>query len=237
MTIGALLEWWKDIAPDQAILLVYGGRAADFNAIAHTNKIFIDDPRLRTVDNQRERQSYHGIWQQVARWLKSSNTNFEFVYFAEYDHLPLTRDLNSKQLQLLQTENADVLAFRLQRIDGTSHPHYLYHVRDPEFHAFFDRLSVRADKRVILSMFGSGSFWKREAFQAVAATEEPFPIYTELFLPTVAHHLGFRLRDYGKQNLFVHNLGDYGNGINVAKQQGAWTIHPVKEVRTRHPLK
>jgi hypothetical protein len=79
-------------------------------------------------------------------------------------------------------------------------------------------------------MFGTGSFWKREAFEAVAAFNEPFPIYLEIFLPTVVHHLGFRLRDYGEQNRFVSATGDRSREIKQAQSAGAWTLHPVKNL-------
>jgi hypothetical protein len=52
-------------------------------------------------------------------------------------------------------------------------------------------------------MFGSGSFWKQDAFEAVAEVEETFPIYLEIYLPTLAHHLGFRLRDLSDPIDFV----------------------------------
>jgi hypothetical protein len=231
-TVGALLRHWRQIADNTCILIAHGGKRDDFAALTHPNKIFLDDPQLRTFDNQRERQSYRQIWQRTLEWLRSCSNPFEFVYVAEYDHLPLLQDLNARQMSFLEQERADILAYHLQRIDGTSHPHYLYHARDPDFHRFFSKLSMRPDRRVILSMFGSGSFWKRDVFEAVAATQEPFPIYLELFLPTVAHHLGFRLRSYGHQNTYVRNLGDRTNEIESARREGAWTLHPVKRLWT-----
>jgi hypothetical protein len=79
-------------------------------------------------------------------------------------------------------------------------------------------------------MFGSGSFWTREAFSAVCAVNEPFPIYMELYLPTLIHHLGFRVRDFGDQNHFVRVLDDETNYIEKARAEGAWTLHPVKRL-------
>ena len=73
-------------------------------------------------------------------------------------------------------------------------------------------------------MFGSGKFGKREAFSAVGSQKEPFPIYVEIFLPTVAHHLGFRVRDYGAQDKFVGVLKDKTNEIARAQKNGAWAF-------------
>ena len=228
--VERLLDLWRRFASADSILIAHGGARSNFDAIHCRNKIFLDDPRLRARDKQRERQSYHGIWQATSQWLTSSTNNFEFVHITEYDHVPLVEDLNDRQIQLLSNENADVLAYHLQRIDQTSHPHYLYHRRDSTFHDFFRNVSVRRNPEVVLSMFGTGSFWKREAFETVASVKEPFPIYLEIYLPTLAHHLGFRLRDYGEQNRFVSNIGERGREIELARSAGAWTLHPVKNL-------
>jgi hypothetical protein len=228
--VERLLALWRRIASTDSILIAHGGARADFDALECRNKIFLEDPRLRARDKQRERQSYHGIWQATSHWLASSLNNLEFIHVVEYDHFPLVDDLNNRQIELLNNENADVLAYHLQRIDGTSHPHYLYHRRDPRFHNFFREISVRGNPEVVLSMFGTGSFWKRDAFEAVATVEEPFPVYLEVYLPTLAHHLGFRLRNYGEQNRFVSNIGDRSREIESARSDGAWTLHPVKNL-------
>ncbi len=128
----------------------------------------------------------------------------------------------------MEREKADVLAFRLQRIDGTNHPHTLYHEREERFFAFWTSISRRADPTVVLSMFGSGSFWTRQSFLDVAKRSEPFPMYLEIYLPTLAHHLGYRLRNFGEQAAFIHNLGERAREIDAARAKGAWSIHPVK---------
>src|SRR5207237_8494592 len=119
-------------------------------------------------------------------------------------------------------------AYHLRRVDGTSHAHFLYYAANAQFARFVRRVSVRNDNNVVLSMFGTGSCWKRQAFDTIAQFEEPFPIYFELYLPTLAHHLGFRLRDYAGQDAFVSNLGDRSAEIQKARESGAWSLHPVK---------
>ena len=79
-------------------------------------------------------------------------------------------------------------------------------------------------------MMGTGAFWRRGAFNAVASHREPFPIYTEVYVPTLAHHLGYRLRDFGAQNKFVTNLGDYTEAMEDFRSEGAWMVHPVKKL-------
>ena len=95
---------------------------------------------------------------------------------------------------------------------------------------YWARITRRSDPGVVLSMFGSGSFWSREAFLAMCAMDEPFPIYMELYLPTLVHHLGFRVRDFGDQDRFVQVLKDATGDIDQARAQGGWTLHPVKRL-------
>lgn len=229
--VAAMQSWWQDeggvALADQ--LLVHGGAREDFDGIAHQAKIFRgEDERLRTRDHQRDKQGYGGVFAAVAEWLERE-PGFTHVHLAEYDQLPLRRDLGALLLQAMAGEQADVLGFRLLRVDGTSHPHYLYHAADPRFLPHFASGSRRAEKGVVLSMFGSGSLWTRSAFVAVAGTPEPFPIYLELALPSTAHHLGFRVRPFPPEaERWIENLGDRAAEIPAAIAAGGWSIHPVK---------
>jgi hypothetical protein len=211
-------------------LIAYGGGREDFGAIEHSQKIFIEDPQLRTRDHQREYQSYSGLFNTCAVLLDQQRREFQFIHVVEYDHLPLVEDLNQRQIDRLAAEHADVLGFRVQRVDGTSYPHFLYHQSNPAFSRFWREISKRREPDVVLSMFGSGSFWTRDAFLAVASVKQPFPMYMEIYLPSLAHHLGFRIRDFGEQNTFVHHLGDLGDRVESARRAGAWTLHPVKKL-------
>ncbi len=226
--IARMLAWWRDYCPPDHTLVVFNGDEGAFGQIAHPHKVRVVDPRLQTRQHQRERQSYAGIFREAARWL--TGRDFTHVHFAEYDQIPLVPDFNALQVARLEEERADVLAFELARVDGTNQPHYLYHADLPGFADFWRRLSVRQDKATVLSMFGSGSFWTRQAFDAVAAQAEPFPVYLELWLPTVAHHLGYRLRDWREQGRFISSLGDFSRRFDEARQAGAWTVHPVKKL-------
>ncbi|MDQ6624482.1 MAG: hypothetical protein M3Y86_13490 [Verrucomicrobiota bacterium] len=229
-----VLHYWNATAPGAAVLLAHGGAAADFAALHFQPRLFVDDPRLRTRDHQRDAQSLTGLLREVRKWLLGQEVAFTHLHFIEFDHLPLVADLNARQLERSRAENADVLAFHLQRIDGTSHPHFLAQDARAEFAPWLAALSRRDDPAAIFSMLGTGSFWTREAFDAVAECEEPFPIYYELYLPTLAHHLGFRLRDFAEQNAFVSHRGERGAEMNEARARGAWSLHPVKQIPSAH---
>jgi hypothetical protein len=224
--VARMLAWWEQWVRSENILLAYGGPESALAEIAHSQKIFIADPRLRTGDHQRELQSYTEIYQKAGAWLRAHGQ--QFVYFAEFDQLPVRADFLECYRQRLAAEQADVLAYKLWRVDGTSHPHYLFHSCQPGMAEFWESVSCRAEKQVVLSMLGTGSFWTREAFLAVAECTEPFPIYHEIYIPTLAHHLGFRLRDLAEQNQWVKSHPALDGALEQAQRAGAWTLHPVK---------
>lgn len=227
--LARVLKLWQQVTAADRVLVAYGGDPSEFERISWPHKVFVADPRLRTRDHQRERQSYTGVLKAARAWL-SDRPELTFVHVVEFDHVPLIADLYAVILRRLRDEDADVLAHHLQRIDGTNHPHYLYHASEPQFGRFLAEMTTRSDSNVVLSMLGTGSFWTREAFDAVGELDEPFPIYNEVYLPTIAHHLGFRLRGFAEQDAFIHARGEFGDAIAAARDRGAWMLHPVKDL-------
>ncbi len=225
--VEAMVAWWQQHVPGSGILIAYGGTRERFESLDVPAKVFVEDARLRTRDHQRERQSFGGVFTAVNRWL-SDHLDYRYIHFSEFDCIPLCRDLFSRLETRLEEEKADVLGCHLQRVDGTNHPHYLYHSSDPSFQAFLRNLSVREDHRVVLSMLGCVSFWRREAFTAVAVVEESPPLYLEIALPTIAHHLGFRVRGLEDQSPWICPLGDFSSRLEELRTAGAWMAHPVK---------
>ena len=226
--IARSVAWWSHVAPADSLLIVHGGPAAEFDAIEFENRVHVSAARLRTTDHPRERQSYTEAYAAVSEWMRGRD--FSHVYLAEFDHVPLVADLNERLLGRLAAERADMVCHGLRRVDDTGWHHYLYHCQDPRFHRHWETVSMREDRRVVLSMLGTGALWTREAFDAVAREREPFPMYHEIFLPTLAHHLGYRVRGMADGEQWVSNLGDFRGRIRKARNEGAWTIHPVKSL-------
>jgi hypothetical protein len=209
------------------VLIAYGGTRERFANLKVPDKVYVDDSRLRTRDHQRERQSFAGVFLAANEWL-AVRPGIQRIHLTEFDCIPLCADIFDRLERRLAEEDADVLGCHLERVDGTNHPHYLYHKADPGFEAFLSKLSVRRDPRVVLAMLGCVSFWKREAFSAVAEAEETSPLYLEIALPTLAHHLGFRVRNLRDQSGFVQPVGDLGDRLEALRARGAWMAHPVK---------
>lgn len=226
-----LLKWWHQFTEDDCIWLAHGGEKGAFDSIHFPNKIHVLDPKLRTRDHQREKQSYSGVIEAIAPVFECSR--FEFIYLCEFDQLPLTPRLEALQIRELEDNNADVMAHFLQRVDGTGHPHYLYHVADSRFSEYWHGISKRFDTATVLSMFGSGSFWRRNAFLSVARAKKDIDCYLELFLPTLVHHLGFRIRPWNAKNHLIAAIP--GNEITItrAMEKKCLTVHPIKKLPSR----
>ena|SRR6266542_520280 len=228
--LARLLEWWSCCVPIEDLLIAYGGTPEEFELLPDISRIFVSDPRLR-VNKTRAKQSYGGVWRAVAQWLAGRHDHsFTHVYFAEFDHLPVVPDLAGRLVERLEQEQADILGHGLRRVDGTSNVHYLYHLSDPEFLKFWRRISVRPGKETVLHMLTTGSFWTRSAFMDVAAQREEISAYLELYLPTAAHHRGFRVRGFGEQTKCVSPVPVPTLSVEKARQAGCWTVHPMKIV-------
>lgn len=224
--VARMLNYWRDFVSAADILIAYGGPAAEFSRLAHDRRILIDSSRLKTRDHQRQKQSYQDLFYAASEWLRGKR--YQFVHFVEYDQVPVHKDFVSLHQDFIKAEACDVAGFHVTRVDGTSNPHFLNHASDPDFTRFWRKITVRDDGSVVLSMFGSGSFWRREAFDAVAALRDAPPVYLEIFIPTAAHHLGFRVRGMVRQQRFIRNVGELRPRMGEAQAAGAWSVHPVK---------
>jgi hypothetical protein len=224
--VQRMVEWWGQQVSSTDYLIAYGGAEEEFSKIQTSKKVFVSDPRLRTQDHVRERQSYSGVFRTASAKLR--RLGFQYVWFVEYDHIPIVSNVVALLKERMGNASADVICYNLGRIDRTISPHFLGHAKDPEFFDLWQRISVREEKGVVLSMFASGSLWKREAFEAIAATDESFPVYQEVYLPTLAHHLGFRLCDLGAQKDFIRAVPTRTLTFEFGKAHGALTVHPLK---------
>lgn len=225
--VTRMVAHWLDHDPRQEIIVAHGGSEEHFSKLQVDHAVYVNDPELRTRDHPRERQSYLGVFTAAAPLVEKLGVSH--VHLAEYDEIPLVPCLNSHLLEVLSREGADVAGHRLNQIEGTGHPHLTYHRHDPAFMDYWDFISIRDDRRVVLSMLGCGSFWKAEAFLAVAKLRPPIRIYLELMLPTAAHHLGFRVRPFPDQDRFMApEIPKHPEEFEAFRSQGALRIHPVK---------
>jgi hypothetical protein len=215
LVTGSIANWQRAGVPAENILLAYGGPEREFKIIPHANAVYISDPRLRTKDHQREKQSYRSIFKETTYWLH--DRDFTHILFMEYDHFPLVSDVCQRYLDEMQKKGVDVLGYWVARIDGSTHPHWL---------AAVERTYPA---ELAMTMMGTGHFWKREVWEAVTHCEKYAQWYLELDLPTTAAHLGYRICGIEHQQRFINNsYSKLPYTIEEARRAGAWTIHPIK---------
>jgi hypothetical protein len=228
-TIDQILSYWSAFVPREDILFLYGGKSrAEFELISHPQKLFISDSRLHTTAHILQKQSYTKALQEAASWTRDREI-YSHIYFAESDLFPIRKDVTELLLSQISETKADILFYSLTRVDGTNWCHLLYHQSDPGFASFFPSISVREEKGTILNAIGCGSFWTRESFEAVTKLKETEPIFLELFLPTVAHHLGYRVIELTEQSQFIDIFPKNKKDLHDARSLGAWFVHPVKD--------
>ncbi|MFC7338058.1 hypothetical protein ACFQY0_12770 [Haloferula chungangensis] len=223
--VNRMVDRWRSITRPYLIVVAFGGDASEFESIKG-RKVFVDDSRLRTTDHQRERQSYTEVLRKSVQSI--ADDDWDALYLAEFDMLPIVSDLWKRLEQRAEAENADLLGHRVWRVDGTFHPHYSNLATAPEWFEWIRTFSIREESAVVLSCMGCGQRWRREAIQAVVDIGEPVRAYLELHLPTAAHHLGYRVRGLSDQDQFVSSDQLATSAIPSMKQNGAWVVHPVK---------
>lgn len=214
--VQAVLDRWQALnIPPEDLLLVYGGTSEGFEALSWKQKRFLDDSRLRTQDHQREAQSYRSVLDEVTQWMEG--TSYTHVLFMESDHVGVTPMVLENYLEALAQQDADVLGYAVQRVDGTLHPHWLGTVET----------TYGGDP--VWSMMGTGHFWKRPVWETVTRDSTCATWYLELDFATSAVRNGFRLVGLTKQDPYVMNLAErLPCVLEEAAEAGAWTLHPVK---------
>ena len=228
--VAAMCQTWQRLNPEARIHVAYGGTPATFEALDWPYRSLILDPRLRTRDHQRERQSYLGIMQTMVAELDSHE--MPRILLVECDLVPLRTGLADYLAGRAEEECADVLGVKLRRADGTSHPHFLAHQGHSEFQNWLGQ-SIREDREVVLMVLGCLTWWTWEAFCATALAPEPLPVYLELAMPTTAHHLGFRVRNLAEFESDIEPSGELEGSLEQRLAEGRWLVHPCKRIWLR----
>lgn len=221
-----MTAYWKKLFPEQELVVLYGGKKSDYDLLDWPLKSYINDPGLKTKDHQRERQTY---WQVYSNCTQFVRPDHELVFFTEFDQIPSGADSLMRLCKIKEQEDSDVLCYNLMRVDDTNHPHYLYHLSQTDLLEQMRAISTRSDPSVVLSCSGFGQLWSRETFMKVASVKKTTRIYLELWFPTVAHHLGYRVRDVGnRENSYNLTSGEMTEDRKRMSAEGAIFVHPVK---------
>lgn len=221
---------WRNQDPNALALIAYGGTEENFNNLSESIKaVFVPDFSLRTKDHARERQEYSGVFRKAVAWMAVQPEEITHVHVVEYDVFPAAKNVGALLYAALLREDADVIGYGLYDFTGTIHPQNRHQLADPDFSGFISSSSKRENSSRLITMLGCSSYWSRPSFDEVATLKGVPPVYLEVAIPTLAHHLGYRVRPVPAfQEKFVTFEGDLTSCIRDFEKQGAWLVHPCK---------
>jgi len=236
--VTSQLRWLREIAPGSRFAVCHGGERGEFEALDESDKAFVDDPTLRAA--ARSFQSYHETFAVVwERWLRSE-PSIDGVYLFEFDHLVLRPEFEVALRDLAARTGADLLGKNAGVRNGTNWEHYTRFRRDEALLAHLQQVSVRDDPTTILGTVACALWLSRAAIESYVAVPVYPHCYGELYVPTLLHHLGYRIVDVDPwSDLYRHVrwTPEYpGAEAEALRRSGATFLHPVKDPAARAGL-
>lgn len=220
----AQMQFLHKLCPDVLHIAAYGGSSAGFDDLAWWPRIFVREPTFHAPGGNME---CHGYLRQVRRAAFRRDRS-ESVYFTEYDHAVLTPNY------------AKIVEFKLRGCDfvgkitcATCDSEWMHSQRWYEDTALLDFLkgvSVRPpEKNYLRGCLGNGYAMTWEVLDTFCSINH-YPAFYEVYVPTVIHHLGFSLGDFGAAYKYVSCTPHRGTEfVLAALAEGAPFVHPYKE--------
>lgn len=229
--VDAHVQYVQTLAPSADLVLCHGGRRPDYEGVQFSRKMFLDEPTLR--GEAATYQSYNELLTRVYREHMSANPEWTAALLLEFDHLPLRGDYAEQCERALDESGADFLGVDCGPRNDTNWYHYLRLRDDKGLQNFLRDVTTTDEPDRLFGCLGTGFVIRRQALAAFAGLEHYEPCYLELYLPTVIHHLGFKVGDLSS----VSDLGRYARWAPVfsveeahrARADGAVFIHPYKD--------
>ena len=216
--------------PGIARLIAYGGPREAFGDLPFADKVLLEDPSLRGPVVE---QCFNEIFPKVWNYVEGHATRFDYIHVTEYDHLLLSRDYFAELARIIAVSGAEFLGAGCGIKTNSNWMHLFRYREDPVLLGYLRRVSVREDKTAICGTLGNGYTLSRRALQAIAQAGELPRVYNEVLFPTLAHHLGFAIDDFGAHSdLFRHvRWGPLWTEAEVREliRRGAYCCHPFKD--------
>jgi len=233
------VQYLHGIAPASRFAICHGGRFEDFSRLEYTDKVFVDDPSLRAPP--RTFQSYHETFALLYDRFLRNDPILGSVYIFEYDHLILDGDFEQRITDLAVASGADFMGKTCVERTGTNWLHYLRFRNDRRLLTHLRSVSVHEDCARMYGCLGNGFWLTRAALEAYLAVIEHPPCYGELYVPTLLHHLGFRVVDvdgHGDLYRYVRPDGEFLlSEVLRLKHHGETFVHPYKGTGGIHALR
>jgi hypothetical protein len=228
--VDGYVRYLQAVAPAARFVVAHGGRREDFEQVEHPEKIFVDDPTLRAAP--RTFQSYHTTLGELHEAFVDGDPNIDGVYLFEWDHVVLRGDFEAPLIALAERHGAGFMGKSCVERTGTNWHHYTRFRRDRALLEHLREHSVREDPTRMFGTLGNGFWISRDALAAYVAIEDRPAAYGELYVPTLLHHLGFRVIDIdGDADLYRHVRYEPELSVDdvmAIKRAGGWFAHPFK---------
>ena len=225
------LQLLDAVAPDARPVICYGGPVGEFEQIEFDHKLFIDDPTLRGPE--RHLQSLTKTFQAVWGAYFATDASVDSLYMIEYDHLVLDSSFEARLRDLATETQADLMGKNCVECTATNEAQYVRFRSDARLLAHLRGLSIRDDPARLFRCLGNGMWISRRALGAYADVDDHPDCYCEVYVPTLLHHLGFRVVDVdAHSDLYrdVRWLPQFDADQVMARfTDGTVFIHPVKD--------
>lgn len=219
------------ISANARFVACYAGPGNEYERLGLEDEVLIDDPTLRGPGQhlQSLTQTFETLWQRYF----AVDDGLDSLYLIEYDHLVLQAGFESRLRELATLTSADFMGKNCVERTATNGEHYVRFRRDERLLSQLRRLSVREDRGRLFGCLGDGMWLSRVALQAYVEVGEHPPCYCETYVPTLLHHLGFRVVDVdAHSDLYRHVrwIPPFGaEEVLALVGEGAVFVHPVKD--------
>jgi hypothetical protein len=219
------------VSPGARFVVCYGGEPREFEKIELENKLFIDDPTLRGPEQhlQSLTLSFEALWSSYFR----DDDSTESLYLIEYDHLILGAQFETHLRDLATVTGADFMGKNCIDRSATNDEHYVRFRRDQRLLCHLRKLSVREDPSRIFGCLGDGMWISRQALGSYLDVRQHPPCYCETYVPTLLHHLGFRVVDVDTHSDLYRDVrwmpAFDANEVIARCREGTLFMHPVKD--------
>jgi hypothetical protein len=234
-----LMGLFGAVAPDARFVLCHGGARSAFERIKWAERFFVEDPTLRGP--AQHLQSLNQVFEIAWREYFASDTDLDALYLIEYDHLILDGTFEERLRELARDTHADLLGKTCIDATATNLAHYVRFRRDGRLLAHLAGLSVRDDRERLFSCLGDGIWLSRRALEAYVNVCAHPPCYCEIYVPTLVHHLGFRVIDVDAHSDLYRDVAwqperSVPEVLELARE-GSVFVHPAKRRELIAPLR
>jgi hypothetical protein len=225
------LDLLRLVTEENDVFVCHAGRREDFDRIEFGGKVYIDDPTLRGP--ARHLQSLSQVFEAVWRTRVKDDEGIDSVYVIEYDHLILDTGYEQRLRDLAVRTGADFLGKNCVDRTATNWQHYVRFRADERLLSHLRVRSVRDDPVKLFGCLGDGMWLVRSALEAYVEAAPHPPCYVEVYVPTLLHHLGFRVVDIDEHSDLYGDVRwdrPFASGEAIARlNDGAVFLHPVKD--------